>query len=182
MAKYNDLTTGQSEACINRMGGWDNFLRFIGGQGKIVFESILTLVRTVRIAAQPAVTTSKEYFEEAGVKSTGSNFESQFYGLEVAATDEAELAVRKLEKNSLDAPILAELGDKAETSVSQFRAFLATNRESKEWFIFYLRGKDGNSWAVFARWFADHGGWRVGAFSVDNPGVWDAGGQVLSQV
>ena len=181
MAKYNDLTVGQSEACINRMGGWDNFLRFIGGQGKVVFETILTLVRTVRIGAQSTVTTSKEYFAEAGVVITGSNFENQFYGFEVAATDEIDLAVRKLEKASLDAPILAELGDKAETSPSQFHAFLAANRESSEWFIFYLRGKDGNLWAVRARWRAGRGGWGVDASSVADPGGWGAGGQVLSR-
>ena len=151
MAKYSDLTVGQSEACINRMGGWDNFLRFIGGQGKVVFETILTLLRTVRIAAQPAVTTSEDYFKEAGVVVMWDNFKAQFLGLEVPATDEVELAVRKLEEGSLDAPILAELGEKAETSVSQFKAFLAENRKSQEWFIFYLRGKDGNLWAVHAR-------------------------------
>lgn len=182
MAKYNDLTTGQSEACINRMGGWDNFLRFIGGEGKIVFETILTLPRTVRLAAQSAATTSKEYFQEAGVVSTGSNFETQFYGLEVPAIAEGELAVRKLTKDSLDAPILAELGKKAEISIAQFQAFLATNRGLSEWFIFYLRGNDGNLWAVGAELNADSGGWHVSAFSVANPGRWDTGVQVLSQV
>ena len=181
MAKYNDLTTGQSEACINRMGGWDNFLRFIGGQGKVVFETILTLLRTVRIAAQPAVTTSEDYFKEAGVVVMWDNFKAQFLGLEVPATDEVELAVRKLEEGSLDAPILAELGEKAETSVSQFKAFLAENRKSQEWFIFYLRGKDGNLWAVHARWRSALGGWFVHACRVDGPDRWDAGRPVVSR-
>lgn len=181
MAKYNDLTTGQSEACINRMGGWDNFLRFIGGEGKIFFETILTFTRTVCIAAQSAATTSKEYFKEAGVVLTGTNFETQFYGLEVSAVAENELAVRKLTKNSLDAPIMAELGDKAETSVLQFRAFLAANHDSKEWFIFYLRGKDRRLGAVRAYWRIGSGGWRVRAYSVDNPNEWSAGGQVVSR-
>ena len=181
MAKYNDLTTGQSEACINRMGGWDNFLRYIGGQGKVVFDTILTLIHTITIPAQSAVTTSKEYFEEAGVKLMGSNFEAQFYGLEVETTNEVELAVRKLEQDSLDAPILTELGDKSEISVSQFRTFLATNRESKEWFIFYLRGKDGNLWAVGARWYSARRGWDVRAYSVGYSYGWYAGCRVVSR-
>lgn len=181
MAKYNDLTTGQSEACINRMGGWNNFLRYIGGEGKVVFETILTILHTVKIFAQTAVTTSKEYFEEAGVVSMGSNFEAQFLGLEVSAVAESELAVRKLTQDSLDAPILTELGDKAEISVLQFREFLDANRGSTEWFIFYLKGKDGNVWAVSALWYAG-GGWYVHAYSVDNPDRWRAGDQVLSQV
>lgn len=180
MAKYNDLSAGQSEACINRMGGWDNFLRFVGGQGKVVFETILTLLRTVHIAAQPAVTTSKEYFKEAGVKWTGSNFENQFYGLEVPVSDAVELAVRKLEQASLDAPILTELGDKAEISVSQFHAFLAANRESTEWFIFHLKGNDGRLWAVNAFWFSGDDGWLVDADSVDDPRRWLAGYRVVS--
>ncbi len=41
--KYPKVTAGQTEACINRMGGWSNFLRYIGGQGKIVFNTILSI-------------------------------------------------------------------------------------------------------------------------------------------
>ncbi len=181
MAKYNDVTAGQTEACINRMGGWENFLRFIGGQGEIVFKTLLTLLRTVRMPAQPAVTTSKQYFAEAGAKWFGNNFESQFLGLEVPVTDVAELAVRKLEQSSLDAPILTELGDKAETSVSQFKQFLADNRGSTEWFIFYLRGKDGRLWAVRADWSAGRDGWGLRANSVGNPHGWGAGDRVVSR-
>ena len=169
MAKYNDLTVGQSEACINRLGGWDNFLRFIGGQGQVVFETILTLLRTVRVVAQPAGTTSKEYFEKAGVKWAGSNFEDYFYGLEFPASEDTELVVRKLEQESLDSPIFAELGDKAEISISQFHAFLTANHASPEWFIFYLKGKDGNLWAVYAFLDSFIRGWRVDASSVESP-------------
>ncbi|MBI1974677.1 MAG: hypothetical protein HYS51_02440 [Candidatus Zambryskibacteria bacterium] len=181
MAKYADVSAGQTEACINRMGGWDNFLRFIGGQGKVVFETILTFLRTFSIAAQPAITTSKEYFEEAGVKWTGDNFKAQFLGLEVPETAETELAIHKLEQASLDAPILAERGDKAETAVSQFKVFLAKNRKSSEWFIFYLRGRDGNLWAVHAYWDTGDGGWDVRAHSVTYPYSWDAGRRVVSR-
>jgi hypothetical protein len=41
MAKYDDVTVEQIEACINRMGGWNNFLSFIGGNGRIVFDSVV---------------------------------------------------------------------------------------------------------------------------------------------
>ena len=156
-------------------------LLVVRGRAKVVVSSILTLLRTARIVAQPAVTTSKKYFEEAGVKLVGSNFEAQFYDLEVPATGEAELAVRKLEQNSLDAPILTELGEKAEISVSQFRAFLLANHGSSEVFIAYLRGNDGNLWAVRASWYAGYGGWSVFANSVARPFRWFAGHQVLSR-
>lgn len=182
MAKYNDVTAGQTEACINRMGGWNNFLRFIGGQGKVVFETILTPLRTVRIPAQPAITTSEEYLKEARVTWMGNNFEIQFLGLEVAEVPEMDLAVHKLMTGSLDLLVLAELGSKAETAVSQFYAFLAANRGSSEWFICYLKGKDGNLWAVYAGWDTGHGGWGVEAYSVERPDGWSAGGRILSQV
>lgn len=182
MGKYNDYTGGQVEAVINNMGGFENWKRFAGGHGKVVFETILTLLRTLKIAAQAATTTSNEYFMEAGVVLTGTNFETQFYSLEIEAVAEGELAVRKLMQDSLDALILAELGDKAEILVAQFHSFLAANRGSEEWFIFYLRGKDGNIWAVRAYWHAGCGGWSVGARSVDDTDRWYAGDQVLSQV
>ena len=93
-------------------------------QASEVVKSILTFLRTVRVSAQPAVTTSEEYFEEAGVVWANDIFQAEFYGLDLPATKEIELAVRKLEEVSLDASILAELGDKAEISVSQLCAFL----------------------------------------------------------
>lgn len=182
MSKYSEVTAGQMEACINRMGGWNHFLRFIGGQGRIVFDSIITLLRTVRIAAQPAITTSEEYFKEAGVVWMGENFKAQFLGLEVPAIEETELAVRRLEQNSLDTPILAELGDKAEIFVSQFKVFLNEHRGSNEWFIFYLKGRDKKLWAVDAYWDVDDDGWRVVADSVAGPDRWNRGCQVVSQV
>lgn len=145
---------------------------------------LLTLLRTVRISAQPATTTSEGYFKEAGVGWMGGNFKAQFLGLEVPATNEVELAVRKLEEASLDAPILNELGDKAEISVSQFREFLSQNRSSSGWFIFHLnlKGKDGKPWAVDAGWSVDYRGWGVGAFSATFPFRWCRGDQVVSQV
>ena len=179
--KYGDATMGQTEAVINRMGGFENWLRFAGGQGKIVFDTILAFLRTQLITSFVAVTTSEEYFSDAGVKSMGENFKAQFLGLEVGSTDEVELAVCRLERNSLDAPILTELGDKAEINVSQFKAFLAGNRGSSEWFVFYLRGKDGSLWAVGARWYGDLDGWLVEAFSVGDRSPWNAGSQVVSR-
>lgn len=113
----------------------------------------------------------------------GENFKTQFLGLEVLATEAVELTVRKLEEPSVDDQIIAELGgkEKAEISVSRFRAFLAANRESPEWFIFYLKGRDGNLWAVHAYWRGVRRGWDVLARSVGHPHGWFAGFLVLSR-
>ena len=157
-------------------------LLVVRGRAEVVVKSILTFLRTVRLPAQPAITTSEDYFKEAGVVWMGDGFKAQFLGLEVGAIEETELAVRRLEEVSLDAPILAELGEKAEISVSQFHTFLAANRESQKWFIFYLKGEDENLWAVSADWGVDDGGWRVDAYSVARPVRWYLGHRVVSQV
>lgn len=170
---------------VKKVSGGDllaSLLLVVRGRAEVVVKSIFTPLRTVKVAAQPATTTSKEYFKEAGVVVRGSNFDAQFLGLEVPATEEAELAVRKLEKDSLDKPILDELGDKAEILVSQFKTFLNANRGSQEWFLFYLKGKNGKLWAVYAHWRVFDGGWLVYASSVADPDEWNAGGRVVSQV
>lgn len=170
-----------ADQCSPENGGRERFDEFKLWLKK-VSTRLLVLLRTVPISAQSAVTTSEEYFEGAGVKFMGSNFRAQFLGLEVGATSSVELKVQELTVASKDIPILYELGDQAENSVSQFRAFLAENRNSSEWFIFYLRGKDGNLWAVGAFWHSVHRGWRVRANSVTRRFGWLVGGRVVSQV
>ncbi|MEK7503289.1 MAG: hypothetical protein AAB556_02490, partial [Patescibacteria group bacterium] len=93
-----------------------------------------------------------------------------------------KLAIRRLEQNSLDKSILKELGKKSTISISQFHAFISAHRESKEWFVFYVKGKNRKLWAVRAYWGFIGGGWRVGAFPVSCPRRWSAGRQVVSQV
>ncbi len=169
----------------------DFFEQLSGKNGRQRFEEfklwlkkvsrLLSFVRTATIPAQPAVMTSEDYFKEAGVVWMNDNFKAKFFGLKVEAREQTEFAICKLEQDSLDAPILAELGDKAEMPVSQFKQFLSDNRESSEYFILYLRGKDGNLWAVSAYWLTGYDGWRVSSSSVANPHRWLAGRQVVSR-
>ena len=140
---------------------------------KMATKTLLKHVRTVPVPVQTTVT-DEEYFQEAGVVSMGFNFKAQFLGLEIGTTELVELTIHELTESSLDAPILAELGDKAELTVFQFKTFLAANRKSQEWFVLYLKGKDGNLWAVCASWSADSDGWNVYASSVDVPDRGDA--------
>lgn len=158
-----------------------NILLYIRGRAEIVLKPILKFVRTWTASAQVEITTSEKYFEEAGVVWMGDNFKAQFIDLEVPATDARELAVLNLEEKSLDAPILAELKERAEISVSHFREFLNKHRNSKEWLLFYLRGKDGDLWAVDAYWDVDGRGWNVSADSISDPSPWGAGRQVVSR-
>ncbi|MEX2341241.1 MAG: hypothetical protein WD605_02885 [Candidatus Paceibacterota bacterium] len=179
--KYPDITLGRVEAVWNKLGGEEGVQRFLSSAVEIVVKNILTPLRTIAVSAQPAATVSKRWLKEAGVVWTGGNFETNFFGLKVAATEAADLSVRRLEQSSLDAPILTDLGDKAEIGISQFRAFLAENCESKECFVFYLHGKNGELFAVHAYWYSDDGGWLVEVNSVARPLRWSAGGHVVSR-
>lgn len=182
MGKYNDVTHGQTEAAINRMGGYENWKRFIGGAGRIVFD-LLTPCRELTLAGRSAFTTTEQSFTDAGVNWVGDNFKAQFIGLAVAETSEETFLVSNLESNSLCLPIISELGgsEKAETSVAHFIELLVTNKSSSEAFNLYLRGKDGNLWAVTASCCVGGEGWSVRVNSISDPGVWCAGLGVVSR-
>jgi len=196
MAKYPDVTAGQTEACINRFGGWDNFLRFIGGQGEVVWKKFLHLVTTVEMPAQPRFV-ARDHFKvdtssSARVKVAfiWEGFSTNFLYKVEEAVEATTLAVHKLEKNLLDKEIRAELGEnKEETTLSQFWALLEKQGHGQEGDllvngyanIFYIRDTQGRLWAVYTYWRAGRGGWRVGADSVSRPDRWYAGRQVVSR-
>ena len=98
-----------------------------------------------------------------------------------------ELRYAKLTRSSLDAPILEELGDKAEASLSQMYALMARQANGQEgvlltngWAnIFYVRDINGELRAVRVRW--DGRGWFVDAYSVTYPNGWYDGNRVFSR-
>ncbi len=163
---------------VKKASGGDLLARLllvVRDQAEVVMRKILTFVHKVRIDAQPSVTTSRSYFKEAGVSWMSPSFRAQFLGLEILSTEEVELSVHKLEVKSVHSSIIEELGgkEKAEISVSQFKAFLADNRESSGWFIAYLRDGDGKLWAVNAYRSVFAYGWSIEACLVDGPHKWD---------
>jgi hypothetical protein len=195
MAKYNDVTTGHMEACINRMGGMQNFLRFIGGQGEIVFKTILTFVTTMKIAGQARFVSSDHFKVDTSrnaspkIYYTGDNFKKWFGDKIEEPVDDAELAISRLKEDSRDDRIRAELGDKRLTMLSQFYAAIKAqgNGESGPLLvsgyanIFYIIDKDGEERAVHAVWGGASDGWYVNAYEVDNPDTWVAGSRVVSR-
>jgi hypothetical protein len=169
MAKYPDVTAGQTEACINRLGGWNNFLRFIGGEGRVIFDSLLTPVRSVVIPAQPD-SRFASFWAGAGVVSMSDRFQDHHFNTRRWFPDESHVNVYKLEKGSTDVAILEELGDRAKISLAQFRGFLALNMGSEELFLAYVAdGAEGKLSAVTAFWDKEYAGWRVRDYSVTYP-------------
>lgn len=103
---------------------------------------------------------------------------------------ETVLRCHKLRKNSVDEPIIAELGGEplAETTLGEMFALLQkqANGEKKGVLlvngyanIFYVRDQLGVLRAADARWFG--GGWSVSAGEVSFPLAWSAGSQVFSR-
>ena len=136
---------------------------------------------TFTLPAQPAVTTSEKYWGKAGVKWMGETFRAQFMGLEVPEVSEGEFLLRPLVAPTQSSPVVEELGDKAETPVSQLHAFMDANRGKPGWFPTFAVGNDGRLWTVNFGWSGGSGGWRVGASPVGDPSEWYSGYQVLSR-
>jgi hypothetical protein len=96
--------------------------------------------------------------------------------------------VHRLERDSLDAPILTELGSHVETKLAHFFELLKTQSKGESDTLLtngyaniaYIKGNDGNFWAVRAYWYSGLGYWHVRANSVDYPYRWPAGSLVLS--
>jgi hypothetical protein len=205
MAKYHDLTIGQMEAAINRMGGWEAFQGFLRGEfeltpiAKAVATAMLTLVGTVIVPATTEKFVAKEKFvrdtgRKAKVKISylGGNFISWFLNGDGKTEDsikEQTLHYYKLRQSSVDGPIITELGGeaKAETTLSEMFSLMEKQGKGEDGVllnngyanIFYIKDSAGVLRTVIVDW--DVGGWSVGADSVGHPRRWGVGRQVFSR-
>lgn len=187
--KYGKLELGQVEALVNTLGGMEAVMRILQGSAKVVIEAVklLTKLTTVTVPEAKEFVLTDNVLKEANIYGW-DNFKERFLGKKCPGAKTATLAVHRLEKDSLDQPILAELGDCAETTMDHFvwlvtqqskgqDGVLLTNSRAN---IFYIRDDENVLWAVYARWYSDDRYWGVGASSVEDPYGWDAGSQVIS--
>lgn len=133
------------------------------------------------------VDTSKK--AEVKISFLGDNFRNWFLGKTEDPFAGSTIHGRKLEKNSVDGPILSELGgnEAAETTLAETYAMMLAqpNGESGELLnngdanIFYVRDIDGTLRAVRVYWYGD--GWRVRSYSVKDSLDWNADGRVVSR-
>ncbi len=162
----------------------------------LVRSVYLTLIATVTVRPM-AKFIAMEFFrvntkKDAPVRISclGNNFVKWFLGkTEERVDSEVSLRYHNLTSNSLDAPIIAELGGgeaKAETNLAEIAALmekqghgesgpLLTNGFAN---IFYVRDTNGLLRAVYVGWLG--GGWDVHANSGTGPIPWDAGSRVFS--
>jgi len=185
-----ELTAGQLNALVKKVGGKERVLEILRGEAEIVVKQpdLLCRVTTVEVPGT-AKFVAKSRLKAANVGWTDDNFNQLFRDKVEEQVSDATLVVSRLEKGSLDAPILAELGDRAETQLAHMFALLEKQNKGEQGVlltngyanIFYIRGTDGNLWAVGAVWGSGGGCWGVGAYSVESPGRWNVGCQVFSR-
>lgn len=199
--KYKDVTLGTVEAVFNKLGGLEGVEAFLRGTVEIIMKSIIDWLGTTTTSATTENTTEKFVakkkfrIDSKEVKFYGiwDNFREWFLSAGDGKTEdpigEQTLRYGKLTKNSVDGPIIEELGGeaKAETTLSDLYDLLKKQANGEKGVllingyanIFYIRDQSGVLRSVYAGW--SDGGWRVSAISVECPSEWNAGRQVFSR-
>lgn len=184
----------QMQDLVNKMGGEEGIKRFLSGELKLVLVDQPPLLTSVTTTSMSAITkfSAKQTFGAKKPAITlwylGDTFKEKMLGKVEHDISATTLTAQALTRDSLDAPILAELGDRAEIFLAHVWDLLTKQANGESGIlltngyanIFYVRGTDGNLWAVSAHWHAGCG-WRVDAHSVERPSGWYAGGQVFSR-
>lgn len=175
-------------------------VKHLGAEVKLVDSELL---QPVTIASTTAVEafSAKAHFvtkntpDGVSLGYIGPNFQSAFLsgtGRNEIDVPKAELRIHKLRKNSVDTPIIEELGGKERVETSSLAAMwemmkrqgqgqqgdLLVNGYAN---IFYIRDDHGTLWAVDCRWDSGYRFWDVYARSVARPNEWRAGDQVFAR-
>ena len=201
--KYGNLTLGQLEAGINKIGGEDAFMRLLAGKLNVVPakpadpKKLLELMTTIPVAACEKFVAQEHFKVDTGRKAKvkiaflWDNFSTHFLPKTEEGVLAGELKVYKLLRSSLDAPIMTELGEPQSysTTLADLWVLLQKQPNGEEGAllvngyanIFYIHDTEGTLWAVRAIWNSVSGGWGLDARSVERPGGWLGGRQVVSR-
>jgi len=156
---------------------------------------LLNYIGTISIPATTEPFVVEDYFvvntdykASAKISYLGDNFKQWFFGKTQQSLTEASVNYYELDKDSVDGPIIKELGgeQKAETTLSEIFTLMKRQRNGEDGVlltsgyanIFYVRGANGVLRAVSVGWGGD--GWDVRADSVEDPDRWGAGFQVFA--
>ncbi len=186
----SDLSFDDAQAIIGNKGPFVADIREVFKHRR-VRSALLEFIGTIVIPATTGPFAAHEKFvvgnAQAKISWIGSNFQEWFLGKTEEPLAETTLRYAKFVRQSLDGPILAELGDKAETMLAQVYAFMARQPNGEEgvlltngWGnIFYVRDVNGELRAVSVYWYGD--GWGVDASSVTYPDGWSGEHRVFSR-
>ena len=163
------------------------FLKFLAVGGRVV-GGLLRKLTAVQVKGATRFV-AKDHLTDTNVGWTGGNFKAHFLDKVEENVGDANVAVQCLEQSSLDAPILAELGERAEIKLAHLFNLLTKQSNGQEGTLLvngyaniaYIRDAEGTLWAVDAGWDSGSGDWYVEAYSVEDPDRWDAGRQILAR-
>jgi len=185
--KYPKMEWGTMEAIVNKLGGEEAVARFLRGELTVRESDLLRKLVTVPVKGAKKFV-AKDHIKSANVGYTGTNFDKLFLDLVEENVEDANLAGHSLGRKSLDAPIMAELGDRAKIKLAHFFGLVEKQSKGEAGTLLtngcaniaYIEGIDGNLWVVGALWVSGYGVWDVRARSVGRQRAWLAGRQVLS--
>lgn len=193
-----DLWEAELKKFIAKRPCWTTTTVAQAGESKPT-SSILEFVSTTTVSATTAKFIAKDWFvvntnNDAPVKISylGENFKDWFLNGDGKIEDpisEQTLCRHKLQKSSVDGPIMTELGgeEKSETTLIEMFCLMKKQRNGESGTllnngyasIFYIRDQAGVLRAVGVSWHG--GGWRVYARSVESLLSWGDGSQVFSR-
>jgi len=199
--RFEKLSNADSQWLIQNTGeAIDLFIAAVVNRAKATTQAVVAIlgeiVTTVTIPATTEKFVAKDKFKvdisrEAKVKIAyvGKNFKELFLEKIEEPSPGSTVYGRKLNKNSVDGPIIAELGgqEKAETTLSEVSTMMErqANGEAGGLLnngyanIFYVPDITGTLRAVRVSW--DGYGWSVDAGSVEDPDEWYTGDLVFSR-
>lgn len=149
------------------------------------------LLRRVGVAAVYGTEkfVARDHLKDANVGWMGDNFKKLFLSNVEEAVADIAVAIYRLEQSSLDAPIMAELGERTVIKLAHFFELLKKQSCGESGVLLtngyvnvaYIKGGDGNVWAVRAAWASGGRCWHVEASSVESSRRWLGGRQILSR-
>ena len=183
--KYHDLTLGQVEAVVNKLGGPDGVKRFLRGEPMVLGVQFLKTLQTGINAQGIDLFVTREKFCEGkevdgvAIGFLGTRFKEQFLGkIEDGVTD-LLLTASELTEDLRNPAIITALGgdDRAEVSLAHVWALLKRQGHGEDGVllisectnIFYVRDVVGTLWALGVQWISDDRIWAVEASSIEHP-------------
>ena len=176
------------DAVANRKKPVDQPAPVVTVLGDIVSSAVIH-ARTEKFVAENELVLDTGKQAKVKISYLGDNFKNWFFGKEEILFSNTLIHGRQLNKNSVDGPILAELGgqEKAKTTLAEIYAMMEcqANGESGPLLnngyvnIFYVPDVNGTLRAVDVYW--DDNGWNVDAYSVEDPDEWLADRRVFSR-
>ncbi len=162
-------------------------------RGKTSILELVTTIDIVGVTSFPVREKLREG-ETDGVKIAwlGDSLKHNFLNKTETDIASATLRIQKLKKSAFARPILAVLGDTAETAFAQFwellklqgsgqqGSLLVNGRENLVCIRDNSDNSDNNLRVVSAFWYTDRGGWGVDACSVEYSREWFTGSLIIS--